>query len=194
MRQRQDENRIYEIALAQFARYGYKKATLEDIAAELHMTGASLYSYASSKLGLYHDSVGYALKKWQTYVLESVEGIDDTEEYFLTLGKSAVAYLGQDETLRTILRRDPNIFPVFPEVDPYEEINGESLALLKSVLDKGISEGVFVPVDTAECAKLLFALYKNVIVDAYIQEASEDILKGVPNLLKLLLHGMKTRN
>jgi len=193
MRQRLDENRIYEIALGQFANYGYKKATLEDIAAELHMTGASLYSYASSKQALYHDCVGYALRKWQAYVLEAIDGIEDPEEYFITLCRSSIEYLNGDKTFRTILKRDTNIFPLFPEADPYDEINRESFYMLKAALDKGVEAGKFEEIDTLKCTEILFSVYKTLIIETYIKDEAAEVLDTFPEIMQVLLNGLKKR-
>lgn len=193
MRQRLDENRIYEIALKQFANFGYKKATLEDIAAELNMTGASLYSYTNSKQELYHEAVGYALKKWQTHVITAIEGIENSEEYFITLCKSSIEYLNDDKTFRTILKRDPNIFPLFPEADPYEEINKDSFFMLKEALDKGIKSGEFADIDTLKCTKLFFSLYKTLIIETYIKDDAVEVLDDFPEMLHVLINGLKKR-
>lgn len=193
MRQRLDENQLYEIALKQFAEYGYKKATLEDIAAELNMTGASLYSYASSKQSLYHDCVGYALKKWQSHVLEAIDGIDSSEEYFITLCKSSIEYLNGDKVFRTILKRDSNIFPLFPEADPYEEINKDSFYMLKAAIDKGVEAGEFEEVDTFKCTEILFSLYKTLIIETYIKDGANEIMDTFPEIMQVLLNGLKKR-
>lgn len=49
MRKRIENEIILKAALGAFAKFGYKKATLEDIAGELGMTNSSIYAYASSK-------------------------------------------------------------------------------------------------------------------------------------------------
>ena len=56
MRPRLDDELIYKAALPFFAKYGYKKPTLEDIASALDMSNTNLYSYARSKRDLYQRS------------------------------------------------------------------------------------------------------------------------------------------
>lgn len=193
MRQRLDENRIYEIALKQFANYGFKKATLEDIASELNMTGASLYSYASSKQSLYHDCVGYALRKWQDHVVEATEKFDNPKDFFITLCKSSIEYLIEDTTLKRILKKDSDIFPLFPESDPYEEINKESFFMLKDALDKGVKSGVFEEIDTLKCTEVLFSIYKTLIIEIYIKDDTDEILETFPEAMQVLLNGLLKR-
>ena len=193
MRQKLDENRVYEIALKQFAAYGFKKATLEDIASELNMTGASLYSYASSKQTLYHDCVGYALRKWQNFVIDATEEISDPIEYFQALCRSSIEYLCKDDILRNLLKKDSDIFPLFPNSDPYEEINKESFFMLKRALDRGVDSGLFSINDTLKCTEILFSVYKTMIIEIYIKDDIEEILDAFPDTMNVLLNGMLKR-
>lgn len=193
MRQRQDKNQIYDVALQQFSTYGYRKTTLEDIAAAMNMTGASLYSYAASKQNLYHDAVAYGLKKWQTYVLEAIEKADGPSEYFEELCRSSVEYLNEDKVLRTILKRDPDIFPMFPEADPYEDINKDSFSMLKEAIDKGVAAGVFAKIDTLKCTRILFSIYKTLIIETYIKYETEEIMDAFPVIMQVILNGLLKR-
>ena len=193
MRKRIDENKIYEVALKQFAKYGYKKTTLEEIADKLGMTGANLYSYTNSKQDLYHDSVSYGLKKWQNYVLDSLEGIDEPAERFKTLCSKSVEYLGKDKTFRTILKHDPDIFPMFPEADPYEEINIDSYRLLKDSIERGVAAGVFADVDIENCTRLLFTIYKTLIIETYIKDEEALGSGGIEETINVLMKGILKR-
>ena len=49
MRKKEKQEAIYEAALRVFARYGFRKTTVEDIARELGMTKGNLYLYARDK-------------------------------------------------------------------------------------------------------------------------------------------------
>lgn len=193
MRKRQNEEKIYEAALKQFAKYGYKKTTLDDIAQKLNMTNANLYSYASSKQALYHDSVAYALTKWQSKVKEAIEGIDDPVERLSVLSDSAVLYLSENKTFCQILKRDPEIFPLFPNVDAYEEINELSYDILRDTLTKGVEAGLFIDMDIERSTMILFAIYKALIFEAYIQNENGDFMQTYNEIRKLLLNGILKR-
>lgn len=193
MRQRLPENRIYEVALKQFAQYGYKKATLEDIAAELNMTGASLYSYASSKQDLYHDCVGYGMKNWEAFVAESLENIEDIEKYFMTLCSSSIEYLKANPLFGTILKRDPEILTLFPETDPYQEIKKDAYLFIGNALKRGVDSGMLGNIDADKCTKLFFALYKNVLIDGYVRDDAEEAMANLPDLLHIILYGLVKR-
>ncbi len=193
MRKRQNEEKIYEAALKQFSKNGYKKTTLDDIAQRLNMTNANLYGYATSKQALYHDSVAYVMTKWQNKVLAAIEGIENPVERLETLCDSAVLYLSEDKIFCQILKADPDIFPMFPTVDPYEEINRRSYYLLKEALEDGVNKGLFVDIDTEKSAQILFAIYKTLIIEAYVKSDDKGFLDTYNETRKLFLYGIVKR-
>ena len=143
MRPRLDDELIYKAALPFFAKYGYKKTTLEDIASALDMSNTNLYSYARSKRDLYQCCVDYAIDQWQEFVRQQTRDIEDPKEKLVTTWRSAVGYIIGNEEMMALLKNDPTIFPMFPNVDPIEEYNDWSVQYVKEILEEGIEKGVF---------------------------------------------------
>ncbi len=181
---------VLNASLKCFARYNYKKTTMEEIAEELGLTKGALYSYARSKEDLYQKAVAYALTKWQSKVREAVEDADRPEDKFMALSFKAFKYLAADHDLRNILINDPDIFPMFPKEDPFFEINENSRNMLRAVLEEGINSNTFRPLDLDSATWLLFSIYKMFIIDTYVvpdREATEKLFKDA---VDLLLHGL----
>lgn len=193
MRQRLPENRVYEAALELFARYGYKKATLGEIAAEFNMTGASMYSYAGSKQEMYRICVEYAVKKWQSYMASSVEDIDDAEQYFMTLCNSAIEYLKGDTVFGALLKRDPDILSLLHEDGSCGGMSGDAYLLIRNALQKGVKSGVFSDVDIDKCTKVFLTLFTNVIISSFIKDDAEEAMADLPDLLHVVLYGLMAR-
>ena len=169
MKPREDISTIHEAALDVFADYGFKKATLEDIAAELGMTKGNLYRYAINKKDLYRNTVRHAMLRWQGRVREAIEREPDAEGQFQVMCRKAVAYLAEDDALRRLLVRDPDIFPMFPANDPYADINANSVAMIRSILERGIAEQRFRAVDLETVPEIIFSVYKMFIIRMYIK-------------------------
>ena len=169
MKPREDLTTIYAAALKVFAAYGYKKATLDDIAAELGMTKGNLYRYAKNKKDLYRNTVRHAMLRWQGRVREAIEREPDAEGQFQVMCRKAVAYLSEDDALRRLLVRDPDIFPMFPANDPYADINANSVAMIRSILERGIAEQRFRAVDLETVPEIIFSVYKMFIIRMYIK-------------------------
>lgn len=190
MRNKLDEQVILDAALKVFARYGYKKSTLEDIAGELGLTNTSIYAYAESKRDLYEQTVRYVMLRWQGSVKQAVEQESTARGKLTTLCESALYYLAKDREFCDLLKNDPSIFPMFPTVDPYEEINGESVRMIARILRSGIESGEFRDVEADGVAEVLFSIYKNFIIHTYINAEEDYTRRYLPMTLELVLGGI----
>ena len=191
MRIKLDEQIILDATLKVFSRYGYKKSTLEDIASELGMTNTAMYAYASSKRDLYEQTVWYVMKRWQAGVEQAVAEKTTAQEKMAALCESALYYLAQDVEFCALLKNDPSIFPMFPTVDPYEEINRDSVRLIERVLEFGQETGEFRAVDIPAVGEVLFSIYKNFIIHTYINSEEDYTSKYLPITMELILNGIK---
>ena len=193
MRPRLDDELIYKAALPYFAKYGYKKTTLEDIASALDMSNTNLYSYARSKRDLYQCCVDYAIDQWQEYVRRQTRDIEDPKEKLVTTWRSAVGYIINNEEMMALLKNDPTIFPMFPNVDPIEEYNDWAVQYVREILEEGIEKGVFranINIDIA--ATMLFGWYKYLIVSAVEMEELDSALiaETISTLSTILFDGL----
>jgi len=190
MRNKQDETVILDAALKVFSRYGYKKSTLEDIANELSMTNTAMYAYATSKRDLYEQTVRYVMKRWQGSVQQAVSEQSTAQGKLTKLCESALFYLAKDAEFCALLRSDPGIFPMFPTVDPYEEINRDSVLMIERILQFGQETGEFRAVDASGSAEVLFSIYKNFIIHTYINSEEDYTSRYLPITLELILNGL----
>jgi AcrR family transcriptional regulator len=192
---RQDKlNRLYDASLKVFARYGYKRTRVEDIASELGMTKGNLYLYAKSKRELYEQAVSYGLLRWQAKVRDAVSGMEDVRDQFVAMCTKGFMYLSRDVALRTILINDPSIFPLSPQEDRFSSINRSSMDMLKTVLRRGIDEGKFREVDVKYVTDLLFSIYVMFIIKTYIKSEGRSTKKMFEQGLDLILSGLLTRD
>ena len=190
MRNKLDEQVILDAALKVFSRYGYKKSTLEDIASELGMTNTSMYAYASSKRDLYEQTVRYVMLRWQASVKQAVDSEPTARGKLTKLCESALFYLARDKEFCDLLKNDPSIFPMFPTVDPYEEINGESVRMIARILAFGKTSGEFRDVEADGVAEVMFSIYKNFIIHTYINAEEDYTRRYLPMTLDLVLGGI----
>ncbi len=193
MRRRIDDEKILKAALKCFAAYGYKKTTLEDIAGELGLGSSSVYAYTEGKRALYEDVVRYVLLRWQGKVKEAVDKKKTAAEKFRALCETALLYLTEDREFCALLKNDSNIFPMFPESDPYEEINADSVAMIERILNEGQQSGEFRSMDTASVSDVIFSMYKGFIIRAYIEGEDRFMEEHMSQAIELLTHGILCR-
>ena len=187
------EAKIEEIcraALKSFSAYGYRKTTVGDVAEELGMTQSNLYFYVKDKQDLYERAVSFALEQWQQYVREAIQGESDVRQRFLVLCTSAVEYLIENEEMRRILVRDPDIFPMVGDDDPYEAINNRSAQMIRSVLDQGMAESVFRQFDAGKTSQVILMIYKMLVIHTYIRTDKEFIQDMFGHILDLMTQGL----
>lgn len=187
-------NRIYDAALKVFAKYGYRRTRVEDIASELGMTKGNLYLYARDKKELYEKAVSHGLLRWQAKVRDAVAGVEGVKEQFITMCQKSFRYLSRDVALRAILINDPAIFPLSSREDRFKEINRTSMDMLESLLKKGIDDKVFREVDVRYVTDMLFSIYVMFIIKTYIKSEGKSTSRMFEQGVDLVLNGLLTGN
>jgi AcrR family transcriptional regulator len=190
MRKKEDIETIYDAALRVFAEYGYRKTTVEEIAGELGMTKGNIYRYVKDKKDLYDKAVAHALLRWQSLVGDALRRETDVQRQFTVMCTKAVEYLSRDRHLRRILIRDPDIFPLLDEHDPYRKINRASEAMLNSIITRGIEEGRFRKMDPESASRALFSIYKLLIIRTYIKSEGSKMKRVFDGTLDLITRGL----
>ena len=169
MKKKEKQILVYDAAIKMFSKYGYRKTTLEDIGDVLGMTKGNLYLYAKNKRDLYESSIAFALKNWQRYAYESAMKEDTIVKQIHRYCLMGYDYLQKNPELQTLIVNDPSIFPISTNEDRFYEINLESMELLKSMLQIGISQGVFRDIDIDDVAEFLYSIYVMTIIKTYVK-------------------------
>ena len=190
MKPKESVETIYLAALGVFSEYGFKKTTLDDIAADLGMTKGNLYLYSKNKRDLYENTVRFAMQRWQSRVSEAIAGESDARSKFFVMCRKAVEYLSEDDELRRLLVRDPDIFPMFGNNDPYADINAASVGMIRQILRQGIDEKTFREVDLESAPEVLFSVYKMIIIRMYIKTGDPSLEERFDQTIDLLTRGL----
>jgi TetR/AcrR family transcriptional regulator len=184
---------LFRAAMELFAAYGYKKTTVDDVAAKLGMTKGNLYFYVKSKKDLYEKTVNWALNQWKTSVASAIADETDIAAKFRTMATASIAYVENNPTLRQILINDPSIFTLSSKEDRFRETNENAMEILKAVLREGIEKKIFYPVDVDHITEYLYSLYVMFLIKRYVisdTSSSETMFKEALelNLRGLLAH------
>jgi AcrR family transcriptional regulator len=184
-------NQILEASIQVFARYGYKKASMEEIADQVGMTKGNLYFYCKNKQDLYEKAVSHALQKWQDRVRAAVEAKDDTVAKFVALATKSYEYLSEDTNLRAIIVNDPDIQAITPSEDRFPSIGQAAYTMVKDIIGQAVDEGKFRPVDVEHTAGFIYSMYCMFIIKTYVksegQSAQEMYRAGIDVILNGLL-------
>ncbi|MBA4366622.1 MAG: hypothetical protein C0403_03170 [Desulfobacterium sp.] len=181
---------ILQVALKMFARYGYKKTTIEDIAQEMGMTKSNIYFYVANKKDLYEKTVGNELIQWRDTIGREVEQVEDIVEKFRIMVSRAFEYLFSHKDLHTIVVNDPGIFTLSRDQDRFLEINLGAMQVIRMVLQQGVSQGRFYPVDIDVTTDLLFSIYIMFLIKTSVASEIQSVSRMVEAGTELILRGL----
>jgi AcrR family transcriptional regulator len=184
------KDQIMTAAISLFARYGYKKTTIDDIAHELRIAKANIYRYFVNKEDLYHQAVSSVLDAWRAFVEEKIGCVSGPVEKFRCMSEIAIHYPVSNPDFCNILLQDPDIFSLSDNRDSYRSVNRPAEQLLRSVLSAGVSEGVFRDVNIEYTTELLFSIYMMHLIKIYGQGEGERGIEMYLFCTDLILRGL----
>jgi hypothetical protein len=79
---------------------------------------------------------------------------------------------------------------MFPAKDPFDEINRNSVEMIKSILRQGMAEGVFRSFDIERISEVIFMIYKMFIIRMYIKTDDRMLHKMFEDTVDLCTRGL----
>lgn len=154
------EREILDVAARLFAARGYSATSVDDIAAAVGLNKAMLYYYFSSKAGLlYHVYLTTA-----DDLAERLDiGDDDTpaDEALAAIMRAIVDAISHAPDYVTVFFQELQWLPKWLPPDELKVIRvkqAEFLAILQRVIERGIADGTFRPVDVPVAVSALVGM------------------------------------
>jgi AcrR family transcriptional regulator len=183
-------NKVLDGSAEVFAKYGYKKTTMQDIGNKLCMTKSNLYLYSKNKEDLYIKSVSYQLDKWRREVEESISDLSSASEKFEVTCKRSFEYVRENEIIQKLVEQDPEIFVTNHDSDRFIEVNREAENIIKRILSEGVNSGEFRKIDIDNITEYIFSSYMLYLIKFYSRKDRYTTEKQVDDTIDLLKHGL----
>lgn len=182
---------ILQAALACFTRKGYDATTMEDISAELPFSKGLLYYYFGSKRELFLA----LLREWASNSLQTWEELLSSEDDPVTRLRKSAAFatqlLASSSDLARVemefwgqLGREQDVSEVF------RDIFAQFRYQLAKLIQRGIADGQFHPVDPEPLAAALVALYDGLALQATVDPDAFDWGQVGETTVQVLLEGL----
>jgi AcrR family transcriptional regulator len=190
--EREKKECILSAAVRSFARFGFKKASVEDIAKEAGVAKGTVYLACESKEDLYYQAVHRELRAWIAEVSKMIDPRVPADELLQTVSAASIKYLDDRPLVRELLFGGTRT--ILPDwVERLEELRTLGLANVVEILKLGIKQGRFrKDLDVDEVATLLhdlqFATY--VFHSADVERHSERLARRALAGYDLILHGL----
>jgi len=183
---------IVEVAQRIFARFGFRKTTMDEIAKAAHKAKSSIYHYFKSKEEIFQAIVEKESQLLKAEIIKAMSR-EDTPQ------KKLHAYV---ITRMYALRHLANFYSALK--DEYFEHYGfieklrikhdkEELKMIKEILKEGIEQGIFSIKDLGITAFAIITALKGLEYSWAIESNISKIEKNIDNLLEILFNGIIRR-
>lgn len=153
------ENRkedIFTAAVKCFNKNGYYKASMDMIAETAKMTKRGLYYHFKSKDELFIELFHYMNKKYYEQIPSYASEVADPEERMLMFLKIANRVLKENTDFLKFSHEFMSIGIRKPAIrEVMTSYYSEQVEKVRSIIDKGIQSGQFVPLDSAKMARAI---------------------------------------
>jgi TetR/AcrR family fatty acid metabolism transcriptional regulator len=146
---------VLESARRCFARYGYRKTSMDDVATEARVAKGTVYLYCDSKQDLFGRAVERELRAWIEDLSRFIAPDRPANEILADMAQADAAFVEQRPLVADLLRGllDDEL-PAFRS--RFAELRQVGLRHVIEVLELGIAQGVFADdLDVAATAPIL---------------------------------------
>ncbi len=154
-----DEKKIQILKVSQqiFARYGFFKATVDDIAQAMGMKKGSLYYYYKSKDEIFSDVIHYESEQFLNELEKALSQEKDSRKKILRFVKFRLEYFQQvinlhQLTIQAILEIKPLVAKL------YRTYIDKEVKLLANIIEEGVQKGSFKACNTHKVAKSILTV------------------------------------
>ncbi|MCA1745301.1 MAG: TetR/AcrR family transcriptional regulator [Bacteroidales bacterium] len=191
----QDANRtaILDASRDLFARFGYKKTTMEDIAMALRKGKSSLYYYFKNKEEIFQAVIEMESELLYNQLQEVVKAEGDASEKLRNYVTVRMETIGQLENYQKVLKED--LYGGYEFLGSYKQ-KGDALeeGFLKSILDEGVAAHVFQVKDTRLGAIGIVTALRGLEIPLFRGSTNaQDLSLQLDNILNILFFGVMKR-
>ena len=180
---------IVEAAREVFGKFGYKKTTLDDIAASLYKAKSSIYYYFKSKEEIYEAVIKKEAEELRSELIKSISKvahpIEKLKNYVITRMNALIKVSNLYEALSSEVLDHLDFIEKIRRKYDQEEIN-----LLKEILEGGVKQGVF-RIENSELTSIaIVTALKGLEVPLFWTGKRTNAEKQLEELLNVLFYGI----
>ncbi len=175
-----------------FARYGFKKATIDEIAKAAHKAKSSIYHYFDSKEDIFREILEKESVQLNQEIMNAVRVADTPQTkinaYVITRMQTLQSLINYYGALKDdYLENYSFIEKIRKKQDDTEK------SIIKSILKEGVDIGIFTIKNLDVTAFAIFTALKGLEYSWLTEKDSNEIKEHIANLLEILFYGIETR-
>lgn len=183
------KNRIVELSSALFFRYGYSKVTIDEIAAELHISKTTIYRFFASKEELLEDVIRNYYSQLQLLIKEitgAAKGnpLEQLKSVLRIVGEKLLPM--EPRVVQDIRSSVPKIWQSIKELQDRFVLSAVETLLRKGVKAKLIRSDI----DTSLMADLMVMMIKHAFQAESVKELSHSMQEISQAMIGILFQGI----
>lgn len=184
---------LIQAARVVFARYGYKKTALDDIAREARKGKSTIYYYFKSKDEIFKAVIDTEAGIRKDAIDEQISSIEDPKQKLKTYIYVRMLSLKMVVNYYEAIKND--LLDKLYFVDNFRANHLEAeISIVQNLLLEGIAKGVFTIQNPELTAKTIVTALHGFEVPLILKNLSdEEIQKSVDEMLNILFYGMVTK-
>jgi TetR/AcrR family fatty acid metabolism transcriptional regulator len=187
-------DQVLEAARRCFGRHGYRKTSMDEVAAEAGVAKGTVYLYCRSKDDLFVAAVERELDLWLDELATPIDTGRPAAEVMVEMARRDAAFVEERPLVADLLRGELD-----RQVPEHRErlatLRARGLAQVVGLLDLGIRQGIFDPdLDVEATARVLQEMH---LAGAVLRHRSDRPLREVRRqqeaAMRLVLRGLERR-
>lgn len=173
------KKKIIQVATQLFSEKSYHDVTIDEVAAKAGIAKGTIYIYFESKEKLYLGILENGFESIESLIEKEVAKTDPASEKLRKVLRLIFGFYRQNLDVLRILSRDETHL-IREHYQFTERWRERRVKLYEKILEKGVKEGSFRPINTRLVALIVFGLVRSVMffykTDKSAEETAEEVL------------------
>lgn len=191
------KEQILSAASKSFARFGYKKTTLEDIGKKVGLDKASIYYYFKNKEEIFTTIVLNEFKQFITKLHQDIEEDMDCEQKILVYFEERFHFFNEKAMILPQITEIEIQRIMASGLEIFMKIEQGEISFVANILKNCIRNGQIKDCDVEKISEFIFALVEGVKKKYVTNEKYptpsefENMIKDIQTALKIFMNGLK---
>lgn len=176
-----------------FARFGFKKTAVDDIAKKARVAKGTIYNYFRSKEEIYRTILQ---REGKIMIVKMREAMRDQKTAQLKVREMIIAKIKYYKNLSFLYeinrQRAEDLLPFIEK--ERAEIAKQELNLIKEILEEGVNNSALQAINIPATAKAIAAAINGLEFGWTLEMELEGAIAEIDDLLQILFHGLELRN
>ncbi|MCD4794667.1 MAG: TetR/AcrR family transcriptional regulator [Bacteroidales bacterium] len=186
------KEQIIKVARQVFAKFGFQKTTVNEIAKAVHKAKGSVYYYFKNKEELFQSVVEKEFQTLRTELIKAINAGENAKEKLTNYIKVRMKTLNELSNIYDALKNDYLNYMSFIE-QIREKYDNEEIVLVKSILTNGVLNNEFDIEDEEQTAIMIVTALKGLELPIFINSKYIELKQRLDFMISVLIRGIEKR-